>query len=401
MADLSNKNSALHGLWVIARKEIIDNFRDRRTLTTLAVSIILSPLIMLGISLVIENKIKTETDPVSAPAFELPVVGKDHAPNLMAWLAQQNITVRAAQDNYSQRLNAGELRVVMVIEPRFAENFSKGKTAAVKLVHDSAVSGLEKIGMNRVENALRAYSRQIGALRLQSRGVDPATINPIRINISDIARPDARYTQFIGMLPYLIILMIMLGGMYLAIDSTAGEREKGSLESLLTLPVKRGHIVIAKLLATAFFSGLTFFLAMAGFALSVSYAPLESIDLVITPAQVVFVFFTCLPFVLVASALLVLVASFTKSYKEAQSYLGFIMLIPSLPLMLLMFLSPEASASNMWIPSFSQALIIIETFKGESIPASLIALSMLSSFGVALVLSWAAVSLYKRERILG
>ena len=189
--------------------------------------------------------------------------------------------------------------------------------------------------------------------------------------------------------------------MYLAIDSTAGEREKGSLESLLTLPVERSHILLAKLLATAFFSALTFFLTLMGLALALKYAPVDSIDIAINPQRLIYVFLACSPFVFVGSSMLILVASFTKSYKEAQSYLGFITMLPSMPLIFLAFLSPEPSVSNMWVPSFSQALIMIETLKGEPIAGSLVALSAVCSIAIAIVLSFIAMKLYQRERILG
>jgi sodium transport system permease protein len=238
-------------------------------------------------------------------------------------------------------------------------------------------------------------------LRLQARGVSPQVTQPIRVNVSDVASPAARNAQILNMMPYLIIIFIMAGGMYLAIDTTAGERENGSLEPLLTLPVNRKTILIAKLCATVVYSALTFLLVLLGLTLAFEYAPIDSIDISISMAQVAKVFLTCLPFVFVASALMVLVASFTRSYKEAQSYLSMVMLVPSLPLVVLGFLSPAPSSSNMWIPSLSQGLIIIETLKGEVISNSLIILSMISSLVFAALLAAIAVKLYQREKILG
>ncbi len=397
----NKKIGGLSGLLVILKKEITDNLRDRRTLTTLGISIIMAPLFIIGIQWFAEGKIKSETDPVTAEAFELPVIGAEHAPNLMTWLSKHNITVVAPPSDAEQAIKSGERRVVMVINEDFATNFETGKTAPIKLIHDSSISGLEQLGMRTVENSLRSYSGQIGALRLQARGINPSIMNPIRINISDVATPESRNTQILGMFPYLTIMMIMFGGMYLAIDSTAGEREKGSLESLLTLPIDRKHILLAKLLATAFFSALTFFLALAGLAIALKYAPVDSIDISIEPKRLIYVFLTCSPFVLVGSSMLILVASFTKSYKEAQSYLGFITMLPSMPLIFLAFLSPEPSVSNMWVPSLSQALIMIETLKGEPITNALVGLSAISSLAVAAVLSLIAMKLYQREGILG
>ncbi len=400
----SNLNESLnrfHGLMVILKKEILDNFRDRRTLMTLAFSIIISPIFIIGIQWFAEEKVKTETDPVTAEAFELPVIGAEHAPNLMRWLEQHNIAIIDPPSDPEASIKKGDRRVVMVVNESYASNFESGKPAPIKLIHDSSISGLEQLGMHTVQQSLTAYNSRLGALRLQARGVDPGILKAIQVNISDVATPESRNTQILSIFPYLTLMMIMFGGMYLAIDSTAGEREKGSLESLLTLPVERGHVLLAKLLATAFFSGLTFFLALSGLAVALNYAPVDSIDIVIEPGRLLYVFLACSPFVMVGSSILILVASFTKSYKEAQSYLGFITMLPVMPLIFLAFLSPEPSVSNMWIPSFSQALIMIETLKGEPIAGHMVALSAGCSLAIAAVLSLIAMKLYEREGILG
>lgn len=390
-----------HGLWVILNKEILDNIRDRRTLTTLLLSIILSPLLIIGIQWFAQEKVRSETDPISANAFELPVKGAQYAPNLTNWLTSHNIAIVAAPESTEESIKSGERRVVMIIDEAFAAQFKMGKPAPIKLVYDSSISGLEQLGLQGVQQALNTYNATIATMRLQVRGIDPSITKVLQINYSDVATPESRNSQILGLFPYLTIMMIMFGGMYLAIDSTAGEREKGSLESLLTLPVPRSHILLAKLLATAFFSALTFLFSLTGLALALTFAPIDSIDIAIKASRLLYVFITCLPFVMVGSSMLILVASFTKSYKEAQSYLGLIIMIPTMPLIFLAFLSPEPSASNMWAPSFSQALIMVETLKGEPIPLHLVALSAGCSLLIAAVLGFIAIKLYEREGILG
>lgn len=389
------------GYWVILKKEIIDNLRDRRTLTTMVFSIAIVPVIMFGFLWFAEKTVKDETNPVSAKPIELPVVGAHHAPNLMAWLKKNNIDILDPPDDVPQAILKGQYRAVLVVDESYTQALAQGKTAPIQLMHDSSISGLEKLGFHVVQRSLRSYSALLGSLRLQARGINPQITHVLAINISDVALPSARNTEILRMMPYLMILFIMVGGLYLAIDTTAGERENGSLEPLLTLPVSRCALVGAKLSATAVFSALTFLLVLVGLALSFRYIPIESINIVIDLKKISIVFVTCLPFVFVASSLMVVMASFTKSYKEAQSYLGMMMLIPSLPLVVLGFLSPEPSMSNMWVPSLSQGLIIIDVLKGDVIAPKLIMLSMLSSLLFAALLAWVAVKLYQRERILG
>jgi sodium transport system permease protein len=397
----NNKPKYFSGLWTVFKKEVIDNLRDRRTLITIAASVIITPLILIGFIWFAETSEQKETDPVTAKAFDMPVVGAEHAPNLLSWLEQNNVNILDAPDDPEAVIKSGEQRVVMVIKENFAEAFNKGETAPILLIHDSSISGVEQLGFRTVKNALHSYSQQVGSMRLQARGINPEVTRALNVNISDVSTPESRNAKIVSLMPYIIIMFIMAGGMYLAIDTTAGEREKGSLESLLTLPVSRNNILLAKLLATAFFSALTFLLVLIGLSLSMKYAPVESITLNISASKLIHIFISCLPFVFVASSILILLASYTKSYKEAQSYLSFIMMIPTLPLMMLGVVSPEASISNMWAPSLSQALIIIETLKGDPIPMHLTALSMGSSLAVAAMLSFAAIKLYQRERILG
>jgi len=397
----TSSQSSLNGFWVILKKEVVDNFRDRRTLTTMAVSIIIAPLMLIGLLWFTEKTITEETDLVTADAFELPVVGAEYAPTLMDWLRQNNIKIINPPLDPEASIKAGEYRVILVIKSEYSENFEKGKTAPIKLIHDSSITGLEQIGKQLVERAIYSYGQQLAGLRLQARGIDPQIIRPIHINQSDVATPESRNSSMLSILPYLIIIFIMVGGMYLAIDTTAGEREKGSLEPLLTLPVTRKSILLAKLFATCVFSAITFALVLVGLALAMTYAPVETINFQINGMKLLYIFITCLPFVFAGSSLLILVASFTKSYKEAQSYLSFIMMLPSFPLIFLSMLSPEASFSNMYIPSLSQALIILETFKGEMIPIHLVLLSMVSSLLLGIILSAIAVKLYERERVLG
>ena len=401
METISQQISAWSGWWIILCKEVKDNIRDRRTLTTMGISIILGPLLMFGFLWFAEKTVKEETDPVNAEAIELAVEGADYAPNLMAWLAQNNINVVAASDNIEQTIKDGQRRVALIIGKDYVEAFQQSKTAPITLIHDGSITGLEQIGFDTVRRALAAYGQQVGTLRVLARGISPDVLNPIQINVTDVATPQARNAQILTIMPYLLIMLIMAGGMYLAIDTTAGEREKGSLEPLLSQPLRRHTVLLAKLAATIVFSAMTFLLALIGVALAFKYAPIDSITIDVSTLKVIKVFILCMPFVFVGCAIMVLVASYTKSYKEAQSYLGMVMLVPSLPLILLSFLSPQPSVSNMWVPSLSQSLIMIETFKGETIAAPLVALSMISSILIAAIIAWVAIKLYQREGILG
>ena len=249
----TRKISHLSSLWIILRKEVVDNARDRRTLTTMGISIVIFPMLMFSLIWFLDKTVKEETDLVNAEALQLPVIGAEHAPNLISWLAQNNIDIIDPPVDPELSISKGEHRVILLIRSDYPESFLNGTTAPIRLIHDSSITGLEKIGFNSVQGAIRSYSGQIASLRLLARGINPEAANPIRINVSDVASPQARSGQFLTMMPYLMIMFIMAGGMYLAIDTTAGEREKGSLEPLLTQPVKRHIVLLAKLGATIYY----------------------------------------------------------------------------------------------------------------------------------------------------
>ncbi len=388
-------------IWIIFCKEVIDNFRDKRTLLTILASTIFGPLLLFSFLWFAEKTIKDETDSVRAEPIQLAVVGAEHAPNLMTWLVQNNFAIKEAPKDYEQAVRDGDERMIVKITDDYPKRFATGETAPILLIHDSSIAGLEKIGYQTLQRAIYTYGNRISSLRLQARGVSPKVIQSIRINVSDVAPAELHNAQVLTMLPYLIITFIMLGGMYLAIDTTAGERENGSLETLLIQPAKRSSIVIAKLLATMLFSSLTLMFVLVSLSLGLKYLPIESFDISFSLSKIIIVFITSLPFVFLGCSLMVFLASFTKSYKEAQSYLSLMAIVPSMPLILLSFLSPEPSLSNMWVPSLSQGLIIIETLKGEHINIALILLSMLSSSMLAMLFVFMTIKLYARERILG
>jgi len=153
----TRKISHLSSLWTILRKEVIDNARDRRTLVTMSASIIMMPLLMFGLLWFIDKTVKEETDLVNSEAFKLPVIGAEHAPNLLNWLRQNNIEIISPPSDPEESVSRGEHRAILVIDDTFPESFRKGETAPLRLIHDSSITGLEKIGFSTVEGAIRSH----------------------------------------------------------------------------------------------------------------------------------------------------------------------------------------------------------------------------------------------------
>jgi sodium transport system permease protein len=200
-----------------------------------------------------------------------------------------------------------------------------------------------------------------------------------------------------------LLFATLTGGLHLAIDTTAGERERKSLEPLLTLPVPRASLIVGKMAATVCYMLASLALTLAAFTIALRQLPLEQIGMSsnfgFTTAAIAFVLLC--PFAPLGAALMTTVASFTKTYREAQTYLTFVLLIPTLPLAFATLLNIEPEAKLMWIPSLSQHLLITTLIKDQPLDAGLAAISIASTLGFGLLLGWLAVRLYRREAILG
>ncbi len=389
----------MNGFSIVLAKECRDNIRDRRTIISSLSLAVLGPALFVGLmAFVLDSAVGESSDPV-----EITVIGAEHAPGLVAFLETQNTRIdRVELDDPRGAVADGSRGLILSIPADYPERFAVGQVTTVSLIYDSSDMGKSRRNFRMARQFILAHARMIGLLRLQLRGVDPAIATPVQVQEVDTASPAARALAILATLPYLLVLVIFMGGFYLAIDATAGEREHGSLEPLLTQPISRGALVLGKVAATAVFSAASLALFLASLAISLPYAPLHKVgmSLHIDAATASTVFVMALPLILFAAALLNVVASFAKSYKEAQTYLTFVILIPTLPLIITRMMNVEPSAALMMIPSLSQGTLINDAVAGEPVQWVYLLISVASTAVTAGLLTLLAVYLYKRERIL-
>lgn len=387
------------GVLTVFRKEVVDNFHDKRTLfSSLLFGPLFGPLLFaLIISLMIERSVDSVEEPL-----ELPVVGAEYAPNLMAFLKQNNVEILPPPDAPQAAVRNGTHDAVLIIPQDYGSQFTTGEPAVVQLVVDRSDSRAST-NTGRAHRLLAGYSARIGAMRLQARGISSAITRPIMIENVDVSTPTGRSVLVLGMMTYFVLFSMLIGGMYLAIDATAGERERGSLEPLLTVPVARRALILGKIAATCFYMLISLTLTVSLFAIILRFVPLDALGMNasfnlksgLTTIGVM------LPFILVGAGLMTVVASFTHSYKEAQTWLSAILVVPTLPILVAAVQSLKPSLGLMAIPSLSQHLLITEIIKNEPVAASWTALSIGSTTLFGLVLIWVATRLYQREAILG
>ena len=383
-------------------KELRESLRDRRTLVnSLLIGPILAPLFfILVLKLALSRSVAGQDE--SAPVT---VVNAAAAPNLVQQLRESDLIVTLREgteaDIRGWIADRNEL-VVLRVPDGFGERFAKGEPAPVQVYADGADSKAGKHSA-RLSAVVAGYGSKVASLRLQARGISPAVVQPIVIDDVDVSTPSARATLLLGMLSYVILLATLMGGLYLAIDATAGERERGSLESLLTVPAVRDHLIYGKIAATAVMMLVALAFVAASIAISLEAVPLETFGMSANfgPGVVWRVFLAVAPFALVAAALLTVVASFTRTYKEAQSWLGIVLLVPTVPIAIASVLAVAPQAPLMLVPSLSQHLLIQGLIRGEPLPATWTLLAAASCLALGIALAWIAGRLYRREAILG
>jgi len=383
-------------------KELLDNVRDRRTLAS---ALIMGPIFgPVMFAVVINMSIDRALDDAES-VMELPVIGQEHAPNLMRFLESRNIDIVAGPedaDSAAEAVKSGLHDVVLVVPENFGEQLADTIPARVELYSDEANSQGEK-EEPRTRRALRAYNQQLAGIRLSARGVNPLLLRPISIDQIDVSTPSGRSAMLLCMMSYVFIFAMLMGGMYLAIDTTAGERERGSLEPLLSLPVTRGQLILGKIMATCVFMAASLMLSLLSFYVVLEFMPLEQLGM--TPnfglPVVAAAFFLLLPFILLGASLMTLVASFTKSYKEAQTWLSVVLIAPTLPILVVSILTLRPKLEFMFVPSLSQHLILVDMVKNEPLNGLHVAISVCSTLVFGAILTWICARLYQREGLLG
>lgn len=337
--------------------------------------------------------------------LDVPVIGHEHAPNVVKFLSSKNINVVEAPEDRDGSINDvkdGVHDLVIVIPESFGEDLANAVPATVEIISDRANTQARRES-RRVLAALSEYNQQIATLRLVARGVSPGILRPLNIDQVDVSTPSGRSAILLGMLSYFFLFALLTGGMNLAIDATAGERERGSLEPLLCLPVKRDHLIYGKVMATCVFMALSLSLSLTTFYFVLEFVPLEELGMTPNygPLQALIAFGLLVPFALVGASLMTLVASFTKSYKEAQTWVSVVLLAPTLPILVVSILMVRASTELMFIPSLSQHLLLVSMIKNEPLSLLDVSVSVSSTLLIGTLLTLVCARLYRREGLLG
>ena len=384
----------------VFKKEVMENLRDKRTvMSSLVMGAVLGPLFMLGL-IHMTTKI---TQGKAEEQLELPVINMEGAQSLEKHLLSQGVKIIALGDKTpEQAIKDKDHEVILEVDEGYSEAISQGQTAKVMLYFDGSAKGNSNISVRKARSMINAYSSGIGAIRLQLRGVSPNIMQAIAIEDHDQASVQSKGAQTMLFLPYFLILILFSGSMYLAIDTTAGEKERKSLEPLFLNPVSRTDILSGKLAATISFGLITLVVTVIVFKLTLPFYPMKKlgINLDLDMYKLLVMFLVLMPLAVVAGSIQTIIASFSKSFKEAQTYVGMLILIPMIPSMILMFLSVKEKLWMMTVPILSQNLIINQIIRGEDPGIFAVLVTIFSTLFFGVILAWIAVRLYNKESML-
>ncbi len=386
-------------LGAVFRKEVRDHLRDRRSMTSSLMMPILGPL-MFALTFTALAGMMREDRPL--------IVAVDHperAPSLIAFLERNGAEIKAVQGEggvpLDEQVRQGKLDLALEIPDDYAKQFTEGRAARLELVIDNSRSKT-RVQVNRVQQLLRAYGSQIGALRLFARGVSPELAQAVQVEEVDVATPEKIAAAMLSVVPLFLLLSIFAGGMYLAIDSMAGERERGSLEPLLLNPISRAQVILGKWGAVVLSSWLVFALALGGFALALRHVPLQDLGVRahLGPREALGAALVLLPLSFCASGLQMVMALFARTYKEAQTYLSLMMIAPMLPAAFLSISPIEGQPWMMLVPVLGQTVLLNDVLRGDPVKTSWLLLAALVSLAAASLAVAAAVRMLSQEKII-
>lgn len=367
------------------RKEIVDAARDKRSVMAGLYYALFTPALLAIVFTAVITKTTSPQD------FSITIESESEASHLITYLSDRGI---------SHSDDETEVKAIrLIIGPSFAEQLNRSEPADITLIADYSEDNLRS-SIRRTEGVLRGYSSETATLRLIARGIDPSVIRPIDLNIQDLATSDSKGGQLLGMMILIIVLSVFVSGMNLAIDTSAGERERNSLALLLSHPISVRQMVLSKTAAVSTFGMLGLLLVMIMSKIVYPLVPWEelgfSVDISIT--FMLATLFVGISVAIFAASMQLFVSFMAKSFKEAQTYLTFVMFVP-------MAMSYATTLDFVveelrWAPVSGQLQALIDLMKGKEIPLLQLAVSSLTTLIASAALMLGMERLLKSEKII-
>jgi sodium transport system permease protein len=350
--------------WIVFVKEVRDALRDRRTLIAVVLSsVLMGPVLLFGLSVLVASSEER------AESRDVMVAGIEHAPSLRNFLERQTLVLKPAPADYESQLMQRRLGdPVIVIAPGFEAEMARGERPLLEVVTSSA-NTRAAAGMRRVLRALQGFNQEVALLRLTHRGVAPAVLQPTQVEERDLADPRARAAQLTGILPFFVLMAVLYGALNAALDTTAGERERGSLEPLLMTPASRLALVIGKWGAVASVGMLIAVLSCLSFLPAQNLLRSDTLAALFRfgVREAALFLALLLPLAATLSALMMAIAIRCKTFKEAQASNTVVILAVSLLPMASLFNESGEQPWHLWTPAMAQVTLMGRVLRGDAI----------------------------------
>ncbi|MBL8350677.1 MAG: ABC transporter permease [Burkholderiaceae bacterium] len=379
---------ALAAAWRVFRKELLDALRDRRTLGLVVLSsVALGPVLLVALSVLVADL------EARAGSRELFVVGIEHAPTLRNHIERQAWTLRQPPADYETALARRSFgHPVLRVPEGFERDLADGLAPRLLLVSASADSRAQA-GAGAVARLLQGFAQEQASLRLALRGVAPGLLQVVQVHEQDLANPLARAAQFTRLLPFFVLMAVLYGALHAALDTTAGERERGSLEPLLMTPLPRAAIVVGKWGAVAVMAMLVAVVSCLSFLPGQWLLRSEMLAATFQFGlrEALLFLALLLPLAALLAALLMAVAIRCKSFKEAQANTTVVLLAVSLMPMFTAFNQGGEQPWHLWLPALAQVTLMQRVLEGEAFgPADLLPPLAVAALAAALCLAYVA-----------
>lgn len=349
---------------IVFAKELTEALRDRRTLLRILVpAVLMGPLLLTALSGLIASLEER------ADRREILVVGLDAAPTLKNYIERQTFTIKPAPADYERRLrDAKLLEPVLVVPKDFEAKLLAGEPPTVEVVSDSA-NQRAAAGVGAIKGLLWGFNHERAALNLALRGVSTELLEPVDVQDRDLASAQARAARLTSIIPMFIIMAVLYGALTAALDSTAGERERGSLEPLVMNPVPHGALVVGKWGAVALLGMAVALLSSLSFVPAQWLLKSDSLQAMFQfgPGEVLYFWLLQIPLAAGLSALLMALAIRSKTFKEAQAGSALVITAVSLMPMVSLFNPGGDAPWYLWVPGLAQNTLMLQVLKGETL----------------------------------
>ncbi|MCL1038662.1 ABC transporter permease subunit [Shewanella submarina] len=370
----------------LARKELKDAARDKRSVMAGLYYAIGTPLVMCGLFMVLIGQLTSPED------IKITIKNQDYAPDLVRYLGNEGVLHGEADDPDTKE-------ITLTISEDYPAQMAKGQQAVVILQADKSNEKLQK-SIRRLEQNLQSYSMEVGSLRLIARGIDPRVVQPIKLKVEDQSTATSRGGVILGLAIFTMIYAVFISGMNLAIDTSAGERERNSLALLLSHPVSTRELVISKIIAVSVFAllGLALILLVSKFAYTLVPWQELGFSINISPEFMLAMLLVGIPVALMAASLQIFVSFMAKTFKEAQSYLTIVLIVPlGISMMATYEIAPD---TLQWLPVSGQQQAMMALVKGREIPMLQLLVSSATTLFIALVMALGLERMLKSEKVV-